>query len=653
MVNSCNLSSLPLKTVGLGTNPFAYGAYACDVMDYTPTIYAQDFIEKLIQKCKKHGVDFLIPGRDDEAQIYAQNRQEFEKNGIEILAASEEIISLCRDKERMSVELNPVLNVFVRCFQKETVLEALEKGEVEFPLIAKPRSGFASKGVEIIRSEEDFHLITPSHILQELASPGVSDPNYDFYISEIGKNKNPQVSEISIQLVIGKDGELLGKMATYNKLSGGIPIEILPYDQPDIWEVVDRLLPEFLKRGLVGPLNIQGRLTDKGLKIFEMNPRFTGITGLRALMGFNEVEACIKNWLGLDYSKSTLNFSPFRFGIRQTADRVMGLHKSQEIDSLFLSVNKGSFHTKKKLLLTGASGYLGRQLLVDLISQNEYDVVVLGRGRSKHKQLFGSLDFQFVDFEDLGKGGFDLGLIDLVLHAAFARPFQGEKAIAESLALTNTLFSRLAAHHVPLIVNISSQSVYGPESGLEWTESSPVAPQSIYGQAKYATELLLQSLNEIYPHINTVSLRLGTLAGGQAGLHPVDLLSKMVLRAVDGNNIELKNGQVLVERLDVRDASKAILRILSRHPDRLQSVYNLGQGQTTTLEEVAKLIVQFSPSPIQIENKSEEFEARPILNIDRFSSDFNWNPDYAMKDTVESLFSFFQSSPYSSNPTVG
>lgn len=649
VINSCRLSNLPLKTVGLGTNPFAYGAYACDAMDYTPTIYASDFVDELIKKCIEHKIDFLIPGRDDEAHIYSQNKTKFEKSGIKTLAASEDMIALCRDKERMSLELNPIADVFVKCFHKETVLDAIAEGEVSFPLIAKPRSGFASKGVEIIQSEEDFHLITENHILQELAVPVEGDPNYDFFISEISKNRNPQVAEISIQLVIGKNGELLGKMATYNKLSSGIPIEILPYEDPLIWETVDRLLPEFLNRGLVGPLNIQGRMTKRGLKVFEMNPRFTGITGLRALMGFNEVEACIKSWLNIGDQPSFLEFNPRRFGIRQTADRVMGLSKNDKITEIFSAINKDRFSPRKRVLITGASGYLGQSLVKNLLDQNNFDLILLGRDKKKLERLFGGLVYKCIDFESLDQGDFDLGTIDIGLHVAFARPYQGNQAIAESLELTSTLFLKLAAHHVPLIINISSQSVYGKESGEHWTELSPLAPLGVYGQAKYSTEVILQNLNRIYPQLKTVSLRLGTLCGGQPGLEPVDVLSKMVLQAESEAKIQLFNGQILVERLDVRDASRAIVSILQKDPDQLDELYNIGATSVCSLSEIADWIAEKASSNIIIEDFKNDFSRVGRLDSSKFQSQFQWRPVHTMRDTIDSLFQFFNSTTISSS----
>ena len=39
VINSCRLTRLRLHTIGLGTNPLAFGLYACDDYAYIPRIY--------------------------------------------------------------------------------------------------------------------------------------------------------------------------------------------------------------------------------------------------------------------------------------------------------------------------------------------------------------------------------------------------------------------------------------------------------------------------------------------------------------------------------------------------------------------------------------------------------------------------------------
>jgi nucleoside-diphosphate-sugar epimerase/carbamoylphosphate synthase large subunit len=647
VINSCRLSGLPLRTIGLGTNAFAYGAYACDAFDYTPTIYAPDFVDKLIERCIEHQIDFLIPGRDDEAHIYAQSREKFSAAGIKILAAGEELIALCRDKERMSRELNPVVDIFVKCYQKESLPNIIESGEAKFPLIAKPRSGFASMGVEIIRSKEDLGKVTDDHIVQELAMPLPTDPNYEFYIKQIAQNKNPQVSEISIQVVLSEEGELLGKMASFNKLNNGVPIEIVPYDDDRIWEAVERLLPVLKDKGLVGPLNIQGRITNKGLKIFEMNPRFTGITGLRALMGFNEVEACIRSWLGLGNKSGILSINNDRFGIRQTADKVVAFKRSPEAEQLARQVNGKLLKSKRTLLVTGASGYLGRCLIHALIMDKQFQIIALGRDRQKLEGIFGRSDVHVFDYDALINGELPVGSIDIAVHTAFARPHCPKEEIAERLAFTNSLFFKLAAHQIPSIINISSQSVYG-QAAIPWKETTAVAPNGSYAQAKYATELMLASINGLYPHTKVSSVRLGTLAGGQEGLVPVDLLSKFVLQTIKGEPLTLHHADFPVERMDVRDAAQAIVALIKLDDHLWQPLYNVGQGTVYKLRDVTDSLMshlgkQTNGSSVPIVDQNKPFDTKVGMDISKFRSDTGWQPLYDLHSTIGSLFQYFKS----------
>lgn len=64
-----------------------------------------------------------------------------------------------------------------------------------------------------------------------------------------------------------------------------------------------------------------------------------------------------------------------------------------------------------------------------------------------------------------------------------------------------------------------------------WTEQTPVTPESVYAQAKYSSDLLLDSLSKMHKLLRLSSLRLGTLSGGAPGLVEVDLLSKIVRKA--------------------------------------------------------------------------------------------------------------------------
>jgi carbamoyl-phosphate synthase large subunit len=62
-----------------------------------------------------------------------------------------------------------------------------------------------------------------------------------------------------------------------------------------------------IKLGIRGPVNIQSRFVKDKLVVFEVHPRLSGTTSIRAETGFNEPDILIRNFLfneqfkGIDY----------------------------------------------------------------------------------------------------------------------------------------------------------------------------------------------------------------------------------------------------------------------------------------------------------------------------------------------------------------
>lgn len=647
IITSLNLSNLTIRTIGFGTNPFAYGAYDCSAYDYTPSIYAEDYIDKLIIKCIEHKIDLLIPGLDDEVLLYAENEDKFRSKGINAIFSKLKMVQICRDKELMSLDLNKIENVFVRSYDKRTLKEDISSGIVKFPFIAKPRGGFASRGVEIIKDETDLFRIKDEHIIQELAVPNDNDPNYNFFMGQIAKNINPQVAEISIQLVFGKKGNLMGKMMSYNKLNNGVPIEILPYDNEYVWGVIDRLIPIFLKMGLVGPINIQGRLTNHGLKLFEMNPRFTGITGLRALMGFNEVECCVKEWLGIDIGNNRLELNLNRFGTRQTSDRVVDLSRNERISNLKQKISTTENHFKPNLLITGASGYLGRNLILKLLDEDRFNLIVYTRDKKNFKSIFQYPKVAVYDQNDVDLGKLSFGNVDLIIHMASARPHHNNSQISESISFTNNLFTNALLNQVPAIINISSQAVYGLDNDPLWKENLAVAPSSPYAVAKYAAEDYLNSMKRLNKQLHCTSIRLGSVAGEANGFPVNDFLSKIVKKSMNNEIIQIYGGNQKLERIDIRDTVDAINLVLKSDSRYWKPVYNLSSGEVKPLIKIAEQCIRMTKNKLNgISPKLEVIPKEVNMNFGMDSSlfmgDFKWKPKYKFIDTIQSYIDYYE-----------
>jgi len=49
--------------------------------------------------------------------------------------------------------------------------------------------------------------------------------------------------------------------------------------------------------GAKGPVNIQCRVVNRVVQVFEINPRFSGTTSLRAMVGYNEPDVLVRKHL--------------------------------------------------------------------------------------------------------------------------------------------------------------------------------------------------------------------------------------------------------------------------------------------------------------------------------------------------------------------
>lgn len=645
VINSIRLSKMPIKTFGFDVSPMAFGLYDCDVFLPIPPVSHKDYISIIIAICLTHKIDLIVPCIDEEVQLFSKHISAFTKAGVKVLVAEESLVAICRDKALMSSVLNPIVPIFVASYDKRTFSIALNNGDVYFPVIAKPRSGSASKGVLIINNEEDLKGITDQMIIQELAIPHKNDPDYTFFKQQLGKNCNPQVSEISVQVVADEQGNLKGQMMSLNKLKNGVPIEIFPYENESIEQQVSQLYPFLKELGWKGPLNLQGRLTDNGFKIFEMNARFTGISGLRACMGFNEVAVCIQEWLGIKSDSNSLDLNRNRFGIRQVADKSIHLCRNEVLKLHSEKLNGRELKSKQSLLITGATGYLGRNLIDSLLkSKDSFEIFALVRDKKKALTILPKKVVCY-DVQDLENGNLVLGKVDVLLHAGFARPYRSQEDLASSLAFTADLFSRAVANQVPTILNISSQSVYGQADAPPWKETATIAPTTPYGMAKYASELLLESRVAQHKHINYTSIRLGSLVGGAKGMVEVDLVSKLVAKALVSEPIQINGGSQLLNRLDIRDAVNAIATLLMHSTKNWKNVYNLGSSTSISLIDLAALIVDtvatasaVPRSTIEVHESNETLSAG--MDCSAFYLDFQWKPKYTMIAGIKTVIDF-------------
>lgn len=608
-----------------------YGFLGADKLVELPRIDSDIYVEHLLKKCIELAVDLIIPGSDLELFLLSKSKEIFKSAGIKVLVSDAEFIAICRDKLTWSKTLSGRTKTVVPSFTVEELrlTDSLES-IVELPAIAKPRGGSSSSLLKIIKDKNDLVGLDDNHIVQPFLFPDKNDSGYDVLKRSVENNQNTQIQEVSVQLLFDKNGVLVEKFASINKLKNGVPVEIVPIDDMRVWVAVDELLDSLSMYKIYGPVNVQGRITDKGLVFFEMNPRFTGITGNRALFGFNEVDYLVSNFLDLADKKLFINYS--KIGVRQVA-----------------CGSKNFDRDNKTITVSGANGWLGSNLVkaIDndssvrkinaLVRKESYETSV------KNFSSYPKVTVLVVDESNI-EGIF--GETDCFINTASARPPHGDEAILESYEYQSKLLTTAVKLGVDRIVNTSSQSVYDSNSSSNWNECSNLSISNSYGLLKYTLEKQLKSLSEQNQSVTAVSLRLGRLIGGYEGARESEFFHKVIKFRLEGNEIKISNGDTVNNLLDLSDAIKSVFYFMNNRTKRYKGdAINICSFSMTTNEYVwavndaldMKGDVNFNKAFME---KSEAAK-NGVLETD-LAKELGWKPCISLYDSVNNIINFFK-----------
>lgn len=531
------------------------------------------------------------------------------------------------------------------CYSVEAAQAALQARTLRLPLVSKPVAGSGSDGIRLIRGLDELAQVGKDRVIQPFLRPLDSDPHHAAVTSAAEAGRILQAAELSYQMVVSHEGKVLGSMATYHRLKAGVPVEILPIDEEPVRQALAPVLPFLLEAGMTGPVNFHGRITAEGPRLFEMNGRFTGITGVRAMMGFNEVEALVVDRLGLRKPPSRLSANRRKVGIRQVLDRCVGEEAHPGI-AIWAAPRRGDAPPSpgRCVMVTGATGWLGRHLVRSLIARPAVrEVIVVARDVEKAESLFprqahGGAKVCIIDAVDAT--GSVLGLVDVLYHLAGARPPDGSEAVAASTGWTARLFDAAARYDVPAVVFASSQAVYGRSHQVPCGEGLAAAPESPYGMAKFAGEEHLKLLARHRPAGRFASLRIGRIYGAAEGMRREEVPHMFGRKAAMGDPIRILGGGQSFDLLHIDDAVAGLLCLLEGA--KWRGVYNLGGGRPVTIEEPA-LEANAAAKELGGAGAAVEWveaQAEPMafgMEIAAFSEDFGWSPRVSLRDGMRGI----------------
>lgn len=131
-----------------------------DIVKQVPAVYSDDYISQILAICREYNADVVISLNDLELPVLSKNKQLFEDMGIKLVVSSQEVIDICFDKYKTA---NYILSLGLKTpktfIDYEEALDAIKNGELEFPLVLKPRWGSGSIGIEFVDDLDEMEIV--------------------------------------------------------------------------------------------------------------------------------------------------------------------------------------------------------------------------------------------------------------------------------------------------------------------------------------------------------------------------------------------------------------------------------------------------------------------------------------------------------------
>lgn len=251
-----------------------------------------------------------------------------------------------------------------------------------------------------------------------------------------------------------------------------------------------------------------------------------------------------------------------------------------------------------KILVTGATGYVGRHLISEL-KKTEHEVYALIRRNKNSAQLTGN-NIKLVigdikDHESLEKLDNDF---ELIIHLAFSL-FPGADSDTNTTGFDNVV-SFAKKNPLQKFIYVSSQLVYGntPTDKII-TEDYPCKPTMLFGKQQIRAEntLINMSIQEGFP---AVILRPSEIFGGEGGFFKEVQLNGYI----NGKVPIIGKGNNAISFTFVGDLVQVIIKSFNKHGIE-GHIFNINTPGVITTNELVGLI-------------KEKTGTKPIMKVPKF-----------------------------------
>ena len=269
------------RVIATDCSNLAPAVYEADAFYLVPRITAPDYLDVVLDICKKEKITGVLSLIDPELSLLAKERERFLAVGTTPILSDYDLVETCFDKYRMYELLQKMQIPTGRCYlEKEAFYRAVEQGEISYPVFVKPVRGSASLHINRVESSRQIEVLYGLH--------------EDLMIQEYMDGQE-YGADVYIDMISGKCTSIFVKKKI--KMRAGETDKAVSVRDEKLFELIRNFVETGGFRGVIDIdlFEIEGRYY-----ISEVNPRFGGGYPHAHACGVNIPAAILRNLDGLE-----------------------------------------------------------------------------------------------------------------------------------------------------------------------------------------------------------------------------------------------------------------------------------------------------------------------------------------------------------------
>ena len=231
--------------------------YDADKHYIVPHITAPGYIDVIVDICRKEKIDGVLSLIDPELSLLAQHEEELRAVGTTVIGSSYELCEMALDKMQMYEWLKVHgYNCARSWMDKEEFFQAVENGEVTYPVFVKPYRGSASISISKVYDRQTVDLLFAN--------------NKDLMIQKF-LNGQEIGADVYIDMISGEVVSIFTKKKIL--MRAGETDKAVSFKDPELFDLIEKFV---LEAGYRGQIDIDIFDIDGKYYISEVNPRFGG-----------------------------------------------------------------------------------------------------------------------------------------------------------------------------------------------------------------------------------------------------------------------------------------------------------------------------------------------------------------------------------------